>query len=222
MVLPLSTTSTFRRPYEPLIIGLYSPGSIDAVITNPLLSSSLSLSTSSNGNGDSGIVGCASIPARRVFASIVGEATHSRKPQVHSLFEEYIHHCNGNDRSHGHHMEMFARNLINNCTSWGNECLRFQSLDLFQSRPASIPSSITDNASATQQFMSTMSTRMQSDVASSQPTTLTISPKSGSNDEAKTITLTPPTTMFTSRSSSCRRRQRRKLSTLRRVPRATT
>lgn len=67
------------------------------------------------------------IPPKQLFASLPSRS-HSRKPPLNDLFAQYLP---TNPRC----LEMFARCLTANNTSWGNECLLFQHESFFTHVP---------------------------------------------------------------------------------------
>ncbi|KAL9950307.1 hypothetical protein ACROYT_G042787 [Oculina patagonica] len=66
---------------------------------------------------------CDSLPYHQIICSVPCKL-HSRKPPLNEILSQYVSHdslC----------LEMFARNLTPHWTSWGNEVLRFQSMEYF-------------------------------------------------------------------------------------------
>ncbi|XP_067027648.1 N(6)-adenine-specific methyltransferase METTL4-like [Acropora muricata] len=67
--------------------------------------------------------GCINLPYHQVICSVPCRV-HSRKPPLNDILEKYV-------PPQSLCLEMFARNLTPNWTSWGNEVLKFQHVDYF-------------------------------------------------------------------------------------------
>ncbi|XP_068726855.1 N(6)-adenine-specific methyltransferase METTL4-like isoform X1 [Montipora capricornis] len=72
---------------------------------------------------ESVIDGCNKLPYHQVICSVPCRI-HSRKPPLNEIFAKYV-------PPQSRCLEMFARNLTPNWTSWGNEVLKFQSVQYF-------------------------------------------------------------------------------------------
>jgi len=99
--------STHRKPYEVVMIGILQPPPASLSEENPSLASMYSL-----------------LPRDFVFVSVPG--SHSRKPPLETFFNSVLPQV-----SERRCLEMFARNLLPNWTSWGNEVIYFQHKSFF-------------------------------------------------------------------------------------------
>ncbi|XP_046851303.1 N(6)-adenine-specific methyltransferase METTL4-like isoform X2 [Xenia sp. Carnegie-2017] len=119
----MNIDSLHKKPYEPLILGKFQAphschvahNSSDDVCTDSV---SLPFENVTKQKRE--------IPESHVICSIPC-SLHSRKPPLNDIFDEYLPQdaaC----------IELFARNLIPNWTSWGNEVLKYQHVDFFRSQ----------------------------------------------------------------------------------------
>lgn len=67
---------------------------------------------------------CDLLPYHQIICSVPCKI-HSRKPPLHEIFSKYV-------PPNSLCLEMFARNLTPHWTSWGNEVLKFQSMEYFE------------------------------------------------------------------------------------------
>ena len=103
-VCPLDTVH--RKPYEPIIIGVYNPNSIP--IPSDLREPKLIIST----------------------PSVI---QHSRKPPLQSIVDPILSELLGEDTKI-RRLELFARNLNSGWCSWGNEVLLHQEASYFNKK----------------------------------------------------------------------------------------
>lgn len=136
--------STHKKPYEPLLIGQFVKKiqsfeprtniiSEREEFNNGTDETTVCPAVESNVGTETGVSlrSCyesseRSLPQHQVICSVPC-TLHSRKPPLNDIFREYL-------PDNAKCIELFARNLLPNWTSWGNEALKYQHLDYFQSR----------------------------------------------------------------------------------------
>ncbi|KAL6070949.1 Methyltransferase-like protein 4 [Balamuthia mandrillaris] len=104
LVIPLA--SVHRKPYEPFIIGYIPPEQKEGKH-----------------------VAAPSLPENFVVCSVADKD--ARKPPLQELLKPYIGNASEVSRRDPFCLELFARNLNRNCTSWGNQALMFQQVGKF-------------------------------------------------------------------------------------------
>ncbi|CAB4023679.1 methyltransferase 4 isoform X1 [Paramuricea clavata] len=111
--------STHKKPYEPLIIGqfeIFSDGNSSSgfsAVTKQCGDKSEVLSENESEKNKDQKFSETMIPENQIICSVPC-SLHSRKPPLNDIFREYLPQdaaC----------IELFARNLLSNWTSWGNE-----------------------------------------------------------------------------------------------------